>query len=610
MTVPQLGDSLRQLRDALAPVRLPLPLPGAQVQAQAAHDIVAQLNDYVLPRLGTLDAPLLAVVGGSTGAGKSTLVNSVIGRRVTIPGVIRPTTRGPVLVHHPDDEQWFLTDRILPGMARSHGASLDSRSLQLVAEPTIPQGLALLDAPDVDSVVKENRELAAQLLAAADLWLFVTSAARYADAVPWEYLRHAAERSAAVAVVCNRVPPAAFSEVPPHLAQMMTERGLASSPLFAVPETGTDADGMLPNAAVSPIRDWLAELAADQKTRQQVVIQTLDGAVGNLVLRAPRVAQAVRDQVAAIIQLQSDADAAFTEASRAIAVQTADGTLLRGEVLARWHDFVGTGEIFRALDEKVGWLRDRLKRVFTGAPQNSDNVTVAVEAGLEALIREEVEKANERAEAAWMANPAGRAIIENSRVDLRHTSAEFPRAAARAVRDWQGDILELVGAEGQGKRTTARFMAVGVNTVSVALMLAIFAHTGGLTGAEVGVAGGAAALSQRILESVFGDDAVRRLAKRGKEMLDTRIEGLVAAERDRFYAALAEQQVTPEQIDQIDAAVKSVEEARLGGLGFAAASSENLAISTGDPVSITAAPVTADTAALTSNLEIVDAEIV
>ena len=35
-----------------------------------------------------------------------------------------------------------------------------------------------------------------QLLAAADLWLFVTSAARYADQVPWDFLRKAAERVA------------------------------------------------------------------------------------------------------------------------------------------------------------------------------------------------------------------------------------------------------------------------------------------------------------------------------------------------------------------------------------------------------------------------------
>ncbi|HZA30739.1 MAG TPA: dynamin family protein, partial [Propionibacteriaceae bacterium] len=178
---------------------MPLPLPGAAEQRRAVREITSQLDDYVLPRLATIDAPLLAVVGGSTGAGKSTLVNSLVGRRVTAPGVIRPTTRAPVLVHHSLDAEWFTDDRILPGLARSTGANKDARSLQLVAEDSIPPGLAILDAPDIDSVVVENRELAAQLLAAADLWLFVTSAARYADAVPWDFLNSAAERSAAVA---------------------------------------------------------------------------------------------------------------------------------------------------------------------------------------------------------------------------------------------------------------------------------------------------------------------------------------------------------------------------------------------------------------------------
>ena len=79
---------------------------------------MGQLDDYVLPRLRSLDAPLLVVVGGSTGAGKSTLVNSILGRHVTTPGVLRPTTRAPVLVHHPDDAPWFTGQRILPGMAR------------------------------------------------------------------------------------------------------------------------------------------------------------------------------------------------------------------------------------------------------------------------------------------------------------------------------------------------------------------------------------------------------------------------------------------------------------------------------------------------------------
>ena len=127
--VRPLDSALLQLRAAVAPVQLPLPLPDAPEQRQAAREIVSQLDDYVLPRLATIDAPLLAVVGGSTGAGKSTLVNSLVGRRVSAPGVIRPTTRAPVLVHHSDDAEWFTDDRILPGLARSTGAPGDARSL-------------------------------------------------------------------------------------------------------------------------------------------------------------------------------------------------------------------------------------------------------------------------------------------------------------------------------------------------------------------------------------------------------------------------------------------------------------------------------------------------
>ena len=170
-----LESALTELRAAVAQVRLPLPLPGAEEQRKVAEEINRQLDDYVMPRLATIDAPLLAVAGGSTGAGKSTLVNSLVGREVSAPGVIRPTTRAPVLVHHSSDAAWFTDDRILPGLARSTGASKESRSLQLVVDESIPPGLAILDAPDIDSVVVQNRQLASQLLAAADLWLAISA---------------------------------------------------------------------------------------------------------------------------------------------------------------------------------------------------------------------------------------------------------------------------------------------------------------------------------------------------------------------------------------------------------------------------------------------------
>ena len=539
MSTAALTEALTELRDALASVRLPLALPDSEAAGKSARDMVTQLDDYILPRLATLDAPLLTVIGGSTGAGKSTLVNSLVGRVVSRPGVIRPTTKSPVLVHHPDDLDFFQSDRILPGLGRSFDQAHDTSTLQLVAEPSLPHGLALLDAPDIDSVVAENRALAAQLLAAADLWLFVTSAARYADAVPWEYLRAAADRAAAVAVVLDRVPPAAMGEVPPHLGRLMTERGLANSPLFAVPETSVDSQGLLPDAAVSPIRSWLATLAADQASRQAVVLQTLDGAIGSLVARSPEVAGAVDGQVEALAQLRTDAEKSYAEAVRTIGVQTADGTLLRGEVLARWQDFVGTGEFMRAVEQKIGWLRDKIWSTLKGEPPQANEVKLAVESGLEALVREEGDAAAERAEASWAANAAGRQVLQSAREDLSHSSPDFPGAVSRAIRDWQGDVLDIVSEVGQSKRNTARYLALGVNGLGVALMVVVFSQTGGITGAEVGVAGGTALLAQRLLEAVFGEDAVRRLAKQAKDRLDERVEALMADELNRFLRALA-----------------------------------------------------------------------
>src|SRR5215203_3647081 len=116
-----LTAALERLRDDLAGVRLDLELPGAAEARGARDDLVAQVDDYLLPRLRQMDAPVLMVVGGSTGAGKSTLVNSIVGSVVSPAGVLRPTTRAPVLACHPGDVPAFEGDRVLPGLARVSG---------------------------------------------------------------------------------------------------------------------------------------------------------------------------------------------------------------------------------------------------------------------------------------------------------------------------------------------------------------------------------------------------------------------------------------------------------------------------------------------------------
>ncbi|MDR2931406.1 MAG: ABC transporter [Propionibacteriaceae bacterium] len=575
MATDALSTLLADLRSALTQVRLALPLADAEPTLRWVGQATSQLDDYIVPRLRSIEAPLLAVVGGSTGAGKSTLVNSLVEKVVTVPGVIRPTTKAPVLIHHPSDASWFTTDRILPGLARSLVATDNPRSLQTVASAAVPEGLAIIDAPDIDSVDVDNRTLAGQLLSAADLWLFVTSAARYADAVPWSYLAQAAARSAAVAVVVDRVPPAAMSAVPEHLAQMMTDRGLGDSALFAVPETVTDSQGLLPVAAVRPIREWLAYLASNQITRARVVMRTLDGAMVALDGGIAPLAQAITAQNLALAQLRADAGAVYGEAKRTARSQSSDGTLLRGEVMTRWQDLVGTGEFMKSLESRVGRLRDRVTQFFTGQPEKAADVQVAVKSGLETLIIDAAQTAASRVETAWSSSPAGRFVIARTGVDVGVIAPDLTTRVESAIRHWQDDVLSIVNQEGSGKRTQARLAALGVNAAGVALMMVAFAYTAGVTGAEIGIAGGTAIVAQKVLELIFGDEAIRRLASAAGEQLGARIDAvfdeqlsnLMSATLNRFPA----ESVDPVRLTNLGTLLGQAREAqmrRLEGLAI------------------------------------------
>ncbi|WP_240181640.1 dynamin family protein [Nocardioides sp. 616] len=564
----QMLTALVQLRGALQGATLPLEVPGVAESRKARADMIAQLEDYVIPRLMTIEAPMLAVVGGSTGAGKSTLVNSLVGHRVTEPGVLRPTTRSPVLVHNPEDAQWFGQDRLLPELERVSSATNDPHALQLVPSETVPAGLAILDAPDIDSVEEANRTLAAQLLAAADLWLFVTSAARYADQVPWDFLREAAERSAAVAIVLDRTPDDAIETVSTHLARMLASRGLKDSPLFTVTEEQISETGLLPVAAVAAIRGWLESLAADAEARAGVVRQTLEGAIRTVARRTHEVADAETEQAEVLRRLREDVDKAYDAGVAGVTAASADGTLLRGEVLARWQEFVGTGELLRSLETRVGWLRDRVVNAIKGKPQQAERVTVAVESGLETLLLEHAEAAAERAEASWQSVASGQALLADAGEDLGRASRDFRRKTERAVRDWQADVLEMVRTEGADKRSTARFLAYGVNGLSVALMVVVFAHTGGaLVGAEAGIAGGGALLGQKLLEAVFGDQAVRTLAERARQDLERRVDELFEAERRRYLDLLDSLKVTPGSAETLRTCARRVDDLRFALLG-------------------------------------------
>ena len=563
---PRAQTAVVALRDRLATLHLPYALPGAPAAQERGRLLHDQLGDYVLARLVSMDAPILAVVGGSTGAGKSTLVSSLVGRQVSLSSAIRPTTRRPLLLHAPDDAPWFDGDRVLGSLARvrvpehapaSPATDHTPRELELRACSALPSGLALLDAPDIDSVVADNRDLAAGLLASADLWVFVTTASRYADAVPWDHLRAAAARQVTTAVVLDRVPPGAGQEVEADLRRRLSRAGLADSPVFTIPETTMGGDGLLPAHALAPFQQWLGALAADAQVRRDIARRTLAGALAAALAQCEALAVELDAQEAEHDRLTRAARAEHKAALDKVVEATGQGAMLRGEVLARWQEFVGTGDLLRSLEAHVGRLRDRISAALRGRPAPAARVEEAIESSLVGLIAAEAQRAAAETERSWRRSGTAASQLEAALRALPGQDA-LEQQAASLVRQWQGEVLGLIRAEAADKRLTARLLSLGVNGAGVLLMILVFAHTGGLTGGEIGIAGGTAVVAQRLLEAVFGDQAMRTMTRRAREDLTSRVAALLEERSDSLTGALAGPRPTAEALRQAIEHVRQV----------------------------------------------------
>ncbi|MCG7427971.1 dynamin family protein [Helcobacillus sp. ACRRO] len=556
-------------RAHLADLRIPFDIRGSSAAERTARHLRDQLADHIEPRIASLDAPLLAVVGGSTGAGKSTLVNSLVGHEVTRSGAIRPTTRQPVLLHNPKDAAWFEGPRILPNLPRvtrrsaadEVPGSQSAAGLNLVADDTIPTGIAVLDAPDIDSVAAANRELAGQLLRAADLWIFVTTAHRYADAVPWDVLSQAAARDITVSLVMNRIPnqPGVAEELGGHLQEMMAERGVDAATVFRIHEAPLTDDGLIRGPEVDALRSWILSLAGDSGQRTAIARRTLAGALTNAADALEQVAEHVGEQQSEQDRLAGIVRSEFDTASEAIAEVTRDGALLRGEVLARWQDVVGTGEFFKGVQGWVSRMRDRITNALTGTAKPVVDAQSAIETGLVSVVIDECANARTRTVRQWGSHEAGTSVLQSEpglERQLLAVDERFRRQVEDQVRSWQRDVLDLVSREGQDRRQKARILSLGVNVVGIALMVVVFASTAFIpTGLEVGAGATTAVVGQKLLESIFGDEAVRRLARVARQQLDDRLNALVDAQAADFAHVLAEHPIpVGEEVLRADAA--------------------------------------------------------
>lgn len=540
---PQLIDALSALRDRVAAVRLPLPLPGAERARQTRVELLAQLDDYLLPRLKDPEAPLLAVIGGSTGAGKSTLVNSLVGCRVSEAGVLRPTTRTPVLVCHPDDHHWFAGVRVLPQLTRiwlPPGQTPDpdglddlaargkdgEAALRVETALSLPRGLAILDAPDIDSLVVRNRVLAAELICAADVWVMVTTASRYADVVPWHLLRTAKEYDAALVTVLDRVPHQVIAEVSRQYAALLTRSGLGDVPRFTIPElpesTG-GGSGLLPASAVAPLRAWLAHRAQDPAARQQAVGRTASGVIESLNVRMPALASAVAAQYAASVRLTAAVDEAYGKEATRIRRRLKNGAVLSGDARTRWRGH----PLYSSPEELLEALVDSLV----------------------ALLQCSVSAADEQIRTHWRREPAGALFrFEGAGREAGGwgPAEDVEGRIAVAVRRWRRVLEELAEEE---VRQLDRSVAPAPESVAALLAAAL------LGGRRARAAG--EQLAERI-----GAQGALRLRDKGGEQLTTTLDQVLGGERERRLAPLDALDVAPEPQAELIAALSVLQKER------------------------------------------------
>ena len=532
-------------------------------RSEAAHaratQLAEHLGSHIRVRAASLEAPLLVLLLGPTGAGKSTIFNTLVGRPASQTGVLRPTTRVVVVLVHPDDRVPLLEGAL---------AGVPEDQLRLVTDDAIDPGLALADAPDIDSIEHANRLLADRLVEAADLCLFVTTATRYADQVPWTVLGRVRERGLPLMVVVNRLPADAASrgEVLDDVRRLLAEAGLdqgaddqaGTIPIIGVGEGEVEpaAEALAPGS-IAPVHDEITRLRGDREARVRLAARALAGSLAGLGDTLDRIADDAEHEAIDVEALRRTAVVAHESTLDALRQELRQGTFLREEALRHWQAYVGADQVTRFFSQGIGRLRGAVAAMFRPTTAPVAEVRAATTDDLLAVARLQAAEAARRTASTWSEDPGVRPDVTADPA-LWSVSSDFDERLRDRLDAWIEGIVADIQATGGPKRMLARGASVGVNALGTGVMLGTFVHTGGLTGAEVGVAAATAFLNQKLLSALFGEAAMTELITSARRRLDDALTATWDEERERFEALLPATGQLPELAASMRSAAREV----------------------------------------------------
>ena len=223
---------------------------------QTANELADVLRTSVGERLDQPDDPLFVIMlCGPTAVGKSRLINALARAEISATGLSATTSGAVVFVHEQDD----------PARLFEYGAALGG----LVAEPArlirhqsaTLRHVALVDTPDIDSVLRQHRELTAELVHSADLVLFVTSPQKYKNMEGARWIRHQRQQRA-IAFVLNKwdrdelgIQYERRGEIATDFVDLLDREGFHDPRLFTI-STLEEADS---DSGLDVLRSWIEE---------------------------------------------------------------------------------------------------------------------------------------------------------------------------------------------------------------------------------------------------------------------------------------------------------------------------------------------------------------